>query len=87
VHRKDKTHISSKLRSVDKLNKLEFDEKCRLWDEVRYAILEDIANCIVRMFSEKYIRAIYFIDLSGEEVAREGFGRDIDLIIEVCIDY
>ena len=55
----------------------------RLWDEVRYAILEDIANCIVRMFSEKYIRAIYFIDLSGGEVAREGFGIDIDLIIEV----
>jgi len=35
------------------------------------------------MFSEKYIKAIYFIDLSGGEVVRDGFGRDIDLIIEV----
>jgi len=45
-----KMHILSKPASVNKPGNLKLNERFKLWNEVKYAILEDIAKCIIKMF-------------------------------------
>lgn len=51
--------------------------------QLKMAIAEAIAECIVKILGPNIVEEIYYVDLSGGEPRGDYLGRDIDLIVKV----
>jgi len=69
-------------------------EKCEILEErldnaprwrpqLKRAIAEVVAECIVRILGEENVEEIYMVDLAGGEAVMDFAGRDVDLIVKI----